>query len=123
MPEKLRRKLWNELGCRYAFEEKSGVQDLSGRDPISWPADVHWVMHSSGSTGLPKAIPLTYAAVEKNAKDVMAFLNLGSDLIHLGSMSACYTNGLFNSFLVPILTGGKTLIGPVFSILKLSAYL
>ncbi|MFQ5672161.1 MAG: class I adenylate-forming enzyme family protein [Nitrospinales bacterium] len=123
IPDAERRRLWENTGCRFKVD-KSGISPLSQQQekPL-WPDDIYWVMHSSGSTDRPKAIPLSLSAVKKNAEDVMNTLGLGTDLLHLGSMSQCYTNGLYNSFLLPILTGGKALVGPVASALRLSGFI
>lgn len=123
IPEDERLRLWRLLGCRW-YCDKDGVHRLDDQEGATlWPDDVEWVMHSSGSTGIPKAIPLTFEAVRRNAEDVMDLLALGPKLIHLGSMSQCYTNGLFNSFLLPLLTGGSCVSGPVASALRLREFL
>ena len=121
LPETLRRELWLNLGCRYAIE-KDGIHRLGPGDAPVWPDDVMFVVHSSGSEGIPKAIPLTAAALKKNAEDVMQALGMDCNSLHLGSMSQCYTNGLYNSFLLPVLTGGRVLIGPIASALNIRTF-
>lgn len=122
VPEKLRAELWTGLGCRYAAE-KNGITRLSsGTNSPPWPEDVLFVVHSSGSEGIPKAIPLTANALWRNAEDVVAMLGIDRDILHLGSMSQCYTNGLYNSFVLPLMTGGRVLVGPVASALNMRLY-
>lgn len=124
LPDPEREALWNSLGCSVLIDANGIHQRYSGpsmEEPL-WPDDVQWVMHSSGSTGVPKAIPITYAAVETNAADVMRFLGIDGQVTHLGSMSQCYTNGLFNSFLLPLITGGKVCLGPVAGVVNLGAF-
>lgn len=123
VPETERRRLWGALGCRW-FVNEQGLNRLDPRkDPPIWPERIHWVMHSSGSTGIAKAIPLTLEAMLKNAQDVMRTLGVGTNLLHLGSMSHCYTNGLFNSFLLPLMTGGRVCVGPVVTTFKSSEFI
>jgi acyl-CoA synthetase (AMP-forming)/AMP-acid ligase II len=123
IPLEERKRLWDALGCRLALEDSRTVSLAMDGEPPRWDPDIFWVMHSSGSTGIPKAIPLTYSAVRQNAKDVMETLGTGTDYLHLGSMSHCYTNGLYNSFLLPLITGGRMVIGPILSVFKIAEYL
>jgi acyl-coenzyme A synthetase/AMP-(fatty) acid ligase len=123
MQEEERTELWRRLGCRY-FLDKDGLHPLPGNSvKLEWPEDIHWVMHSSGSTGVPKAIALSFSAVLDNARKSVHLLGCGEDVRHLGSMSQCYTNGLFNSFLLPIVTGGMAVLGPVVTGLSIREFL
>lgn len=117
-----RAQLWAALDCAHVVTE-AGVEPVSavGERPI-WPDDIYWVLHSSGSTGIPKAIPLTWKAVRQNAVDTIATLGLGTELLHVGSMSQCYANGLFNSFLLPLVTGGRAHLAPVATVASFGAY-
>lgn len=123
LPQEERLRLWLQLGCSTLIDA-TGVRAISlySEQAPLWPADIHWVMHSSGSTGVPKAIPLTFSAALNNAEDVMRALGITGEVTHLGSMSQCYTNGLYNSFLLPILTGGRAYVGPIASVMGLGAY-
>lgn len=112
-PVDVRAHLMGQMGCR-AIVTDAGVESVrDGKAPARWPDDIHWILHSSGSTGFPKPIALTWAAVEKNSSDTMRTLTADRDYLHLGTMSQCYANGLFNSFLLPLATGGRVHVGPV----------
>ena len=124
VPETERRALWRRSGCRYSLET-DGLETL---EPASdrrtlWPEEVDWVVHSSGSTGTPKAIAVTLSALRRNAEDAKAILGTEAGALHLGSMSQCYTNGLYNAFLLPLLVGERVLVGPVASGLNLRHYM
>lgn len=122
LPENERLTLWNRLQVRWVLTAQ-GLQKISEfKNPLVWPGEIHWVMHSSGSTGIPKAIPLTWSAVQKNAYDVAELLQLKKNEIHFGSMSQCYTNGLYNSFLLPLVIGANMVITPLASALKFKDY-
>lgn len=121
LPQTQRHALWRALNCRYAWDEQ-GIRPLDAdTSPSFWREDIHWVMHSSGSTGIPKAIPVTLEALVKNARDSMRILAVPDDSLHLGTMSQCYTNGFYNSFMLPLLTGGRVLIGPVGTALQINS--
>lgn len=115
IPDPIRRRLWRELGCRFAILQQDVAVLSEGNSVTAWPDEICFVVHSSGSEGLPKAIPLTLPAMRSNAWDTMRILGGETEILHLGSMSQCYTNGLFNSFILPLLTGGKVLVGPLAS--------
>jgi acyl-coenzyme A synthetase/AMP-(fatty) acid ligase len=68
---------------------------------------------SSVSTGEPKAIAASLEQFRWNAQKTVEVLGLRKNALHLGSMSQCYTNGLFNSFMLPLLTDGACELGPV----------
>ncbi|MBM3558048.1 MAG: long-chain fatty acid--CoA ligase, partial [Alphaproteobacteria bacterium] len=108
---------------RYAIVEAEIAPIDPDRAPVTWPETIGWIVHSSGSTGLPKAVPLTVEAVAKNAADTMEILGLPGAIRHYGCASHCYTNGLYNSFLVPLLTGGAAMVHPVASALTLRRWI
>lgn len=122
LPESERHLLWKRLPIRFTLSEKglARFQEISAFS--NWTKDIFWVMHSSGSTGIPKAIALTWSAVYQNAKDVQELLSLKPGETHFGSMSQCYTNGLYNSFLLPLAIQAKMVITPLASALKMKNY-
>lgn len=115
-PVDVRAQLMGQMGCRAMVTEDAVESVRDGKPPARWPDDIHWILHSSGSTGSPKPIALTWAAVAKNAFDTMRTVAGASDSLHLGSMSQCYANGLYNSFLLPLATGGRAHVGPVVTV-------
>lgn len=122
MPEDQRRLAWLDLGCTVALLP-GGLELLTPTLPSpAWPADIHWIVHSSGSSGRPKAIPVTWTAITRNAHDVGRHLGLPPAVTHVGSMSYCYTNGLYNSLLLPLILGHRALVYPVATGLELSTY-
>lgn len=125
MPLDERIRLWRRSGCRYAINEKGMVDSVatSNAPRIMWPEGIDWIMHSSGSTGAPKAISVSVEALVRNAHDTLAILSNDVGALHVGSMSQCYTNGLYNSFMLPLLTGGRALMAPVATGLNLRRYL
>lgn len=118
-----REELWNRLHLNWAWDTKGLHSRTNSYDALKWPHEVTWILHSSGSTGLPKPIALSFTSFVKNAKDSMKILGRGPQVLHLGSMSQCYTNGLYNSFMLPLLTEGRALIGPVVTGFKFKKFL
>lgn len=105
--------LWRGVGCRFAFTSE-GLVDLSPDQPrVIFPDGVDWILFSSGSTGEPKAIAASLEQFRWNGQKTIEILGLRENALHLGSMSQCYTNGLFNSFMLPLLTDGSCELGPV----------
>lgn len=122
LPEKERQQLWERLKISHILDSK-GLISIADYSPAPlWPDDIYWIMHSSGSTGIPKPIPLAWSAIQKNARDVGNLLQLKPNEIHFGSMSQCYTNGLYNSFLLPLVLQSKMVITPLASALRFKDY-
>jgi len=89
--------------------------------PVPAPDGVDLVMHSSGSTGMPKPLAIFLESMRRNACDVGTLLGIGADDVHLGSMSHCYMSGLFNATLLPFYTGGTCIPGPLVTATSLGA--
>lgn len=93
------------------WTDATGWRNLPGERPA--PTGFDLIMHSSGSTGLPKPIAIRLAAMRDNARDVASALALSALDIHLGTMSHCYMSGLFNATILPLVTGGRAVLGPL----------
>ena len=113
MPADQQKALWRGVGCRFAFVGDNLVDLGSDQKPVAFPDGVDWILFSSGSTGEPKAIAASLEQFRWNAQKTAEILGLQKNALHLGSMSQCYTNGLFNSFMLPLLTDGSCELGPV----------
>ncbi len=107
--------LWQRLHCEYALED-SGLRKLSDAKNLYWPDDVALIMHSSGSTGIPKSIPYGYKRLQKNAQLMMDFLcDDPKTARHIGAMSYCTSGGFYNAVLTPLFTGGTVIAAPAAS--------
>lgn len=80
-----------------------------------YPPGFELIMHSSGSTGIPKPLAIRLEAMQTNARDVAAALRLGQEDCHLGTMSHCYMSGLYNATLLPLFTGARSVSAPLAS--------
>ena len=118
-----RRVLMARAGCRLMVTDV-GIETVAQHEPFrGWPDSISWVLHSSGSTGRPKPIALTWRSVEVTARDTIRALGVKPGAVHLGSMSQCYANGLFNSFLLPLATEGRVYLGPIATVANFGAYM
>ncbi|HEY9163113.1 MAG TPA: fatty acid--CoA ligase family protein [Magnetovibrio sp.] len=122
LPHDHRMDLWKRLECP-ALIDATGVTRLNPDAGPAWPDGIEWIMHSSGTTGIPKPIPITIDAMQKNADDTVRHLSLGRGAVHMGSMAMCYTNGLYNSFMLPLMTDGVSILAPVASAFSMRGWL
>ena len=99
------------LGATAEWTTSDGWRRLPGTGVM--PEGFELVMHTSGSTGLPKPIAIRLAAMRDNARDVAAALGLGAGDVHLGTMSYCYMSGLYNATVLPAVTGARTVFGTI----------
>lgn len=79
----------------------------------SQPQGFDLIMHSSGSTGIPKPLAIRLEAMRVNALDVASALGLSTDDVHLGTMSQCYMSGFYNATMLPLFLGARTVSAPV----------
>jgi acyl-coenzyme A synthetase/AMP-(fatty) acid ligase len=95
------------LGAAGLWTDKDRWRALDG--DRRQPAGFELAMHSSGSTGIPKALAIRLAAMRANAIMVAEALDLGPDDVHIGTFSHCYMSGLYNATILPIATGAKSI--------------
>lgn len=97
-----------------------GWRNLKGRARL--PEGFEIVMYTSGTTGQPKPMAIRLLAMRNNALDVAKFLGLTPGDRHLGTMSHCYMSGLYNATILPLVTGGTALCGPIIDPMRLQAF-
>ncbi|SCV67345.1 BQ2448_5991 [Microbotryum intermedium] len=77
--------------------------------------DVALVLHTSGTTGRPKAVPLTHLNLATTMQNIINTYKLTSrDRTYL-VMPLFHVHGLLAGFLAPLLSGGSVVIPPKFS--------
>lgn len=89
----------------------SGRQDVLKADP----EDIALVLHTSGTTGRPKAVPLTQRNLTRTMKNIQATYELTSkDRTYL-VMPLFHVHGLLAGFLAPLASGGSVIVPNGFS--------
>ncbi len=84
------------------------------RDAGPGPSDVALVLHTSGTTGRPKIVPLTHANLVASALGIAAHLELGPEDRCLNVMPLFHIHGLVGALLSTLASGGSLVCTPGF---------
>ena len=79
------------------------------------PEDTALVLHTSGTTGRPKAVPLTHKNLTRTMKNIQATYQLTPADRTMLVMPLFHVHGLLAGFLAPLLSGGSVIVPPKFS--------
>lgn len=79
------------------------------------PDDIALVLHTSGTTGRPKAVPLTHRNLLRTMKNIEATYQLTSKDRTMLVMPLFHVHGLLAGFLAPLASGGSVIVPPKFS--------
>ena len=79
------------------------------------PEDIALVLHTSGTTGRPKAVPLTHRNLTSTMKNIKATYNLTPADRTMLVMPLFHVHGLLAAFLAPLYSGGSVIVPPKFS--------
>ncbi|KAJ9651422.1 hypothetical protein H2198_009306 [Neophaeococcomyces mojaviensis] len=79
------------------------------------PDDVALVLHTSGTTGKPKAVPLTHRNLTRTMKNVQDTYELSSKDRTMLVMPLFHVHGLLAGFLGPLRSGGSVIVPARFS--------
>jgi len=79
------------------------------------PEDVALVLHTSGTTGRPKAVPLTHRNLTRTMKNIVATYELTPMDRTMLVMPLFHVHGLLAGFLAPLLAGGSAIVPQAFS--------
>ncbi|GAA2433704.1 non-ribosomal peptide synthetase/type I polyketide synthase [Streptomyces glaucus] len=95
------------------LEEVRDGDDLGGPTGCE-PDGLAFVQFSSGSTGAPKGVELTHAAVTANLRQILAASDLGPDDVVVSWMPYFHDMGLIGTHLAPLAARAKQVrIGPL----------
>jgi oxalate---CoA ligase len=79
------------------------------------PDDVALVLHTSGTTGRPKAVPLSHRNLTRTMKNIVATYELTPKDRTMLVMPLFHVHGLLAGLLAPLLSGGSAIIPQAFS--------
>ncbi|KAF2872551.1 hypothetical protein BDV95DRAFT_667518 [Massariosphaeria phaeospora] len=79
------------------------------------PDDVALVLHTSGTTGRPKAVPLTHRNLLRTMKNIQATYELTAQDRTMLVMPLFHVHGLLAGFLAPLASGGSVVVPLKFS--------
>jgi oxalate---CoA ligase len=79
------------------------------------PGDVALLMHTSGTTGRPKAVPLTHANLMASARNISAHYRLSAADTGLAVMPLFHGHGLIGATLSALFAGSKIVLPARFS--------
>jgi acyl-CoA synthetase (AMP-forming)/AMP-acid ligase II len=79
------------------------------------PDDIALVLHTSGTTGRPKAVPLTHRNLTRTMKNIKATYDLTPADRTMLVMPLFHVHGLLAGFLAPLYSGGSVIVPPKFS--------
>jgi len=95
------------------------AQDATSvRAPSPRPSDVATIQYSSGSTGIPKGVLLTHAAMLDNIRAVRDGLGLGPSDVSVNWIPLYHDMGLIDAFLLPLLGGCPTVLIPTMDFMR-----
>lgn len=79
------------------------------------PEDVALVLHTSGTTGRPKAVPLTHRNLTRTMMNIQNTYELTPKDRTMLVMPLFHVHGLLCGFLAPLRSGGSVIVPPAFS--------
>lgn len=92
---------------------------LSGKGNVglqhAQPDDIALVLHTSGTTGRPKAVPLTHRNLTRTMYNIKNAYDLTPSDRTLLVMPLFHVHGLLAAFLAPLASGGSVIVPPKFS--------
>lgn len=93
--------------------------DLAARTPsrlaTAVPEDIALVLHTSGTTGRPKAVPLSHRNLTRTMKNVKETYDLTSQDRTMLVMPLFHVHGLLAGLLGPLFAGGSVIVPIMFS--------
>ncbi|CAL3967388.1 unnamed protein product [Diplocarpon coronariae] len=107
---------WNGSGVVLDIKEEGKLKG-NGNQKVetAQPDDIALVLHTSGTTGRPKAVPLTHKNLTCTMKNIKATYELGPADRTMLVMPLFHVHGLLAGFLSPLYSGGSVIVPPKFS--------
>ncbi|WP_404369471.1 non-ribosomal peptide synthetase [Sphingomonas sp. MMS24-J45] len=84
-----------------------GTAGPSVAETVPQPSDLALLLHTSGTTGRPKLVPITHRQLHASARNIAATLQLGPHDRGLEMMPLFHVHGLVAGLLAPLVAGGS----------------
>ncbi|MBQ7154594.1 MAG: AMP-binding protein [Synergistaceae bacterium] len=105
-------RLWPFITCDL---DSTSLPDFSGRLQPEEPDDYAIIFATSGTTGLPKAVPLTHENLLSNTEATRAMIpSISSDDVFLTVLPNFHSFGYTVTIILPLTIGGRLAIAPSF---------
>ena len=88
---------------------------VAGRRRLELPADTGLLLQTSGSTGIPKLVPLNRSQIKAGADALVRSLGLGSADTVLHTLPMHHVGGIIDLLVAPLSSGGTVVIAGPFS--------
>lgn len=86
------------------------ASDTDTANKVASPTNGRLILHTSGSTGLPKRVPISIASINSSAKNIAAGHQLTADDHALNALPTFHIGGLVDVLLAPLSVGGAVSI-------------
>lgn len=107
---------WNGQGVVLDVKDPGKLKDKKPEKVSkAEPDDVALVLHTSGTTGRPKAVPLSHRNLTRTMKNIVATYELTPKDRTMLVMPLFHVHGLLAGFLAPLLSGGSAIVPEAFS--------
>ena len=105
-------RLWPFITC--GLDDKT-LPAFTGRVQPEEPEELAIIFATSGTTGLPKAVPLTHNNLISNTEETHAMItSISSDDVFLNVLPNFHSFGYTVTIILPLTLGGKLAIAPSF---------
>lgn len=105
----------DEAGSAGFCESRDAHQPLAGR--TTWPSDETWyLLYTSGTTGLPKAVIQTYGMALANYINISQAMGLRAEDTTLNYLPLFHTGGINLTALPALIMGARVLVTPGFDV-------
>ncbi|KAL8662486.1 MAG: hypothetical protein Q9202_004631, partial [Teloschistes flavicans] len=107
---------WNGRQVALHVKEPGRLANVPAQDVMEpRPDDIALVLHTSGTTGKPKAVPLTHLNLATSMKNIKNTYDLSTHDRTMLVMPLFHVHGLLAGFLAPLFSGGSIVLPLRFS--------
>ena len=96
------------------FSVTSQETPTPSRSGFAQPGDVALILHTSGTTSVPKMVPLTHSNILSSARNIAAALQLDENDRCLNMMPLFHIHGLVGALLSSLIAGSSVVCAPGF---------